>query len=293
MTSNRKQRRASSKKARKSAAERILPPNRFRDQLDELAIVGGFANSVSMAQTGLPTTRAGELGSMVFAKCCAHARSIGAIALHSSMFDHHAIMTLARMIVEATTMLGYLNEPATTEEWALRHTVLRMHDTTTRIGLLRSFNSETSDLRTGLKELQAELEEMTLFKALPTERQQRLLTGQEMYVTGMRSVAVRAVGWDEDQFASVYTYLSAHTHTAPVSFMRMRDHSIDYMNPSQTQFEILAIAMEAAIACVRRSMLWQIDRVPDQIPEYQQELLAEMRGKNAACPFFKPKLKAE
>jgi hypothetical protein len=72
----------------------------------------------------------------------------------------------------------------------------------------------------------------------------------------------------------------------------MRQHSVDYLNPSEAQFAILAIAMEAAIACLRRSMLWQIDRAPEQLAEYQQELLAEMRTKDATCPFFKPEPKA-
>ena len=264
----------------------------FRNQMDELAIVGGFSNHVSMLQTGLPTTHSGELGSMVFAKGCAHVRSIGAIARSYPIFDHHANKTQPRMIVETTTMLAYLSETVTAEVWELRLAVLKIHDTATRIKLLRSFGGETGDLRTGLEELKSEVSEMVDFKSLQIERQKRVLTGEEMYVTGMRAVAIRVVGWNEEQFNAVYNYLSAHTHTAPVSFMRMRDHHIDYLHPSDTQFEILAIAMEAAIACSRRSMLLQIDRQPEQAGSYQQELLAEMRLKDSACPFFKPYPKA-
>lgn len=284
---NRRQRRAAAK-VRLDGGDPIdrLPPSRFRDQMQELAALGGFANHVSMEQTGLPTTTAGSLASMVYAKCCAHARSIGAIAIGSSMFDHHAIMTLARMIVEAWTMLAYLEERISSDEWALRYAILKLHDTCTRIKLLRSVAGGTIDLREGREGLKAELLDMELFAALRADRQTRVLSGEEMYVTGMRSVATGAAGWREEEFMAVYAYLSAHAHSAPVSFMRMKDHGIDYFFPSETQREILVLPMEAAIACLRRAMLSRIDREPHQLDAYHPELLAEAREKDAASPFF-------
>lgn len=106
---NRKQRRANDKRVRKSGDNLRILPARLNGQIAELSVLGGFANHVSVNQTGLPTTKAGSLSSMVFAKCCAHARSIAAVSKQSSMFDHHAIMALARMIMEASTMIAYLH----------------------------------------------------------------------------------------------------------------------------------------------------------------------------------------
>jgi hypothetical protein len=254
--------------------------------VDALAVLGGFANHVSMAQTGLPTTKAGSLASMVYAKCCAHARSIGAISAQSSMFDHHAIMALARMIMEASTMIAYLLDPVGPDEWAFRYTLLRLHDTVNRIKLLRGFGPPADDLRKGRDELQAELRASPVFQHLPEDRQKRLAGGEEMFAIGMRSVATKIMGWDENQFNGVYAYFSAHAHSAPMSFMRMADHGIDYFYPSEAQTGILALPMEVAIACLRRSMLRTIDRHPEQISEYHPELLAEARAEDAACPLF-------
>ena len=247
---NRKQRRASNKTFSKpERAQRSLPAN-FRAQIDALAVLGGFANHVSMSQSGLPTTKSGSLASMVFAKSCAHARSIAAIAVESSMFDHHAIMSLTRMILEAATMTAYLLDPVCEEEWQFRYALLRLHDTVARIKLLRSFSTTSDDLRAGRDALKAELASSPILQSMPDDRRKRLLSGEEMFVMGMRAVATKIMGWDETQFTGVYAYFSAHTHSAPMSFVRMADHGIDYYQPSSAQIDILALSMEVSIACL-------------------------------------------
>lgn len=184
-------------------------------------------------------------------------------------------------------MNAYLLDPVGPEEWAFRYTLLRLHDTATRIKLLGGFNLPAEELRVGREQLKSELAAMSIFQALPEDRRKRLASGEEMFAMGMRAVAVRIMGWNEAQFNGVYAYLSAHTHSAPMSFMRMADHQIDYFSPSEAQTGIVAVSMEVAIACLRRTMLRMIDEVPDQILLYQQELLADARKKDAACPLFK------
>jgi len=224
---------------------------------------------------------------MVFAKCCAHARSIGAIAVQSSMFDHHAIMSLARMILEGSTMLAYLLDAASPDEWSLRYDVLKLHDTTTRIKLLRGFNRPADDLRAGRDELKAMIGANPEFLRLSEDRRKRLLGGEEMFVIGMRSVAIKIMGWEESQLTAVYAYFSAHTHSAPMSFMRTADHKIDYFFPSEKQIAVLTLSMEVAIACLRRSTLRMIAKHPEQISEYHPGILTETRELDASVPFFK------
>lgn len=283
---DRDQRGAFARGMRKAGNDAPAIPVWFRDQLDILAVLGGFANHVSVAQTGLSTTTGGMLASIVFAKCCAHARSIGAISVQSSMFDHHAIMSLARMIMEASTMIAYLIDPVSPDEWAFRYTLLKLHDTVTRIKLLRGFDYPTEDLRVGREQLRAELAVSSAFEHLPVDRQKRLASGEEMFAIGMRSVATKIMGWDEAQFSGVYAYFSAHAHSAPMSFMRMADHKIDYFFPSEAQVGVLALPIQVAIACLRRSMLRMIDQHPEQISNFHPELLAEARDLDNACPFF-------
>lgn len=216
---NRKQRRANDKRGRKSGEDLRVLPARLNSQMDELSVLGGFANDVSNNQRGLPTTIAGSLSSMVFAKCCAHARSIGAISKQSSMFDHHAIMALARMIMEASTMIAYLLDPVEPDEWEFRYILLRLHDTVARIKLVRGFELQADDLKAGRDQIKGELEAHPTFLKLAEDRRKRMAGGEEMFAIGMRSVATRIMGWNERQFNGVYAYFSAHTHSAPMSFM--------------------------------------------------------------------------
>ena len=184
-------------------------------------------------------------------------------------------------------MIAYLLDPVEAEEWAFRHTLLKLHDAVTRIKLLGGFNLPADDLRAGREELKAELAAMPIFKAQSKEHQKGLISGEKMFTLGMRAVAVRIMGWHDAYFNGIYAYLSAHTNSAPMSYMRIVDHQIDYFFPSEMQTDILAVSMEVAIACLRRLMLRMIDQQPDQISLYQQELLAETREEDATCPFFK------
>ena len=283
---NRKQRRASGKGAQATGEQlRILPSN-LSGQIDGLSVLGGFAIHVSANQKGLSTTVAGSLSSMVFAKCCAHARTIGAVAKQSSMFDHHAIMAMARMIMEASTMIAYLLDSVEQEEWDFRYLLLRLHDTAARIKLMRGFESPAEDLRAGRDQLKAELEGHPAFLNHSEERQKRMAGGEEMFAVGMRAVATKMMGWNERQFNGIYAYLSAHAHSAPVSFIRMEHHQIDYYFPSAAQTDILTLVIEVAIACLRRSTLRMIDQQPEQIADYHPQLLIEAREQDAACSFF-------
>ena len=285
MKMNRKQRRAQGKGSRFAVPAVKDLSETFREQLDQLALLGGFANHVSMELTGLPTTPNGALASAVFAKCCAHARSITAVT-HSSMFDHHTIMVLARMIMEASTMIAYLLDPVGPEEQAFRNVLLRLHDTVSRIKLLRAFEQTGDDLRAGRDALRSEIEAHPSFRRLPEDRRKRLDGGEEMFAIGMRAVAIRIMGWNETKFSGIYAYFPAHTHSAPMSFIRMADHQIDYFYPSKAQIDILALSMEVAMACLRRSMLRMIDQHPVRIEAYHPELLAEARDQDESSVFF-------
>jgi hypothetical protein len=226
--------------------------------LSELAKIGGFSNMVSMELAGSPTDRQGELASMVHGKMCAHARSIGAI-VQSPMFDHSGIVALCRMIVEDLTTYAYLKQAVSPEVWHLRDLVLRLHDTVARITLLRAWKDRTDDrdLRTGRIELEAAIEASPIFQQLPDTQKDALRTGTQIFVGGMRRAAKEA-GWAEARFTALYSYLSAHVHGAPMSFMRTREHSVDYYTPSDAQAAIAAIAVAIASACLRRASLRQL-----------------------------------
>ena len=259
----------------------------FAEALDELAVIGGFSNHVSIALVGLPTNRAGELASMVHAKMCAHGRSIGAIC-KSSMFDHSAIISLGRMMMDGMTMYFYLLEKITDDEWALRYLVLRLHDTVARIKLIRASKpkSEYADLTAGRLSLVEEIKQSPCYGLLNTAQQERVVTGEEIFVGGMRHAATRVGGWREETFLALYNYFSAHMHTAPMSYMRMRTHTVDYFAASEAQYASARMAMIVSVACLRRVSLHCLDRQPGAHSQFSTEHLASVRQQDADCNVF-------
>ncbi len=203
------------------------------------------------------------------------------------MFDHHAMMALGRMIAEGSTMIAYLLDPVDEEEENFRHILPELHDTVNRLHLVSALEGEADDLREGRKQLVAQLQAHPRFGTVPECRRERLMTGNEMFVVGMRTVAVKMMGWDERRFSGIYSYLSAHAHSSPVSFMRMEEHEIDYFQPSRKQFELPGSAILVAAECLRRSLLRIVERHPEAIPLLPADELARAREEDADSPLLK------
>jgi hypothetical protein len=258
----------------------------FEDALADLATIGGFSNMVSIELRGSPTDRQGELASMVHGKMCAHARSIGAVA-QSPMFDHSAIVSLSRMIVEGLTMYVYLKQFVPEPVWALRQSVLKLHDTTARITLFRAYRkkSDYQDLRDGRDELIRELKANAAFADLPEDQRTSLRNGSVIFVGGMRRAA-REAGWKEDRFTAMYGYLSAHVHGAPMSYFRTREHGVDYYAPSEAQKAIAATAITIATACLRRASLRQVAEIDWRAHAVFAASVDDFIADDAACDVF-------
>jgi hypothetical protein len=204
------------------------------------------------------------------------------------MFDHSAIMALARMIVETMTMFFYLLEAMTEDEWALRYAVLRLHDTAARIKLMRMSQSKADydDLSQGRAELVKKIRLNPAFARLEPDQQDRLLTGEQIFVGGMRAAATRAAGWRGATFMALYNYFSAHVHAAPMSFLRMRQHGVDYYFPSEAQFGSASLAIEVAKACLRRVSLRYLDTMPSARGEFSAEYLTCLIKEDVECNVF-------
>jgi hypothetical protein len=264
-----------------------VPPI-LKEALAKLAAVGGFALHVSSELTGEPTDQAGELASMLHAKMCAHASSIGALC-QASLFDHSAILNMGRMMMEALTMYAYLMEPTAAEQWNFRYLVLRLHDTQNRINFVR-LNPESGGLGSlidGREELKARIQGHAEFLKLEKERQERILQGSEMFVVGMRKVARLAVGWASENFNSLYSYFSAHSHSSPMSFMRMREHKTDYVSPKEAQYAMARLAIFVATSCLRRVTLRQLESHPQKISAFPASFVEEMKLEDAFEEVFR------
>ncbi len=241
-----------------------------------------FALRVSEQLRGESTSDAGEMASMVHTRMCINAASAEWLC-RGPLFDHSGIMAISRMVMEAMTVYFYLIQGVSPAEWECRRLTLRLHDTTARIKLLRAWKDKSCyrDLIDGRASLVARLQQNSFFLGLSPEQQKKLLSGEQIFVGGMLAAATRAVGWRKDTFLALYNYLSTHTHSAPMSFMRMRRHKIDYADPSGAQFDMARLAISVTQFCLLRVSLHYLDTSPVARASFDPEELAEFEKQDA------------
>jgi hypothetical protein len=186
-----------------------------------------FLSVISSKIVDVPMSVSHSLASAVLGRICVSGASVQALFRgHEDgrlpILDHVSIAVLCRWIVEASIMYWYLMEEISEEEWAFRYQVLRVHDTASRVRLFKTLIKEAADnQRSTLVELRKGLALMPLFKKRSEQQRTKLRSGEALYVNGMRSVVV-SMGFDEEYFDSVYNYLSAYTHSSPLSYFRDR-----------------------------------------------------------------------
>lgn len=257
---------------RMTESQDLLPSS-----LQTFSRVIAFGLWTSGQSTGKATTEAGEFASFIQAKMCVNAASAEHLC-HAKLFDHSGILALCRMVVDAMTLYYYLNESVGPIEWGCRKLILRLHDTVSRIKLVRAHQEkgEYEDLVNGRNELEKQLKENAKFVSLDKKHQQSLLSGEMIYIDGMRKVAVRT-GWDEDVFGSIYNYFSTHTHSLPMSFTRIRQLNVDFVKPSTYQKDVAAFGINVAEFCLLRTSMHYASLEVGLLAAYDTKEIAEFK----------------
>jgi hypothetical protein len=253
-----------------------------------------FALKLSAATRGQPTSEAGEFASIAHLKMMMNAVSAERLFKEAFFFDHSAIMTLCRMIVETMTLYYYLRETVSLDEWECRKATLQLHATSARIKLFRASRPKEAfqDILDGRESLKTSLRANTFFGTLQKEQQDYIISGEQIYVGGMRAAAVRAAGWREEQFMSLYSYFSAHAHSVPMSFVRFRRHQIDYANPSGAQLNMVALALSVAEFCLLRVSMHHLTIDSADMSAFSPSELAEFREEIATSKILQGDLPA-
>jgi len=244
--------------------------------LKDLPKVIDFALRVSMALRGRPTTTAGESASIIHTKMTINAISAERVSTNN-LFDHSAVISICRMVMEAMTLYFYLSEAVDADQWQCRELVLRLHDTSARIKLMRGFKEEQDyeDLLTGKASLRSEIQSNSFFRTLPPKQQKTALAGGQIYIGGMTAAATRAAGWQEKRYLSFYNYFSAHSHSAPMSFMRFGKHNINFSEPSEAQRGAAATVLNVAACCLLRVTMHYLRTAPDAERSFEKSEIKE------------------
>jgi hypothetical protein len=215
--------------------------------------------------------------SWVFLKLCVAGDTLGAISMSipdegnpalDRTLDHWSTAAMARNMIEAAVMFGYLSEDGISEdEWRLRKLVLWNHDATTRYKMFVGWKNEeqAKGFKKHMNDLRARIGQEPLFHRLEEDRRAKINAGSEVYIRGLRG-AVRAMKWDINEFDAIYGYLSSHSHSSPVSFMRLAEHGIDFATPTDQQFGLSALSIEWAEASLDYANTEMLRLFPDGEP---------------------------
>jgi hypothetical protein len=236
-----------------------------------------FSMRVSLELRGTPIIRS-ALPSIVHAKMTVNGASAEEL-LNAPLKDHSAIIGICRMIMEASILFQYLMEDTSSEEWSCRLLCLNLHDTVNRIRLMRGFQTkeEQDELRRGREQLIAELKADAFFKTLPEERAKALLTGEHFYLRGVNN-AVGKSAWDTEKYMALYSYFSAHAHSAPMSFFRFRQHRTNFAEPSEAQQATVVTALSVAEYSLLKATILHFDTTPERHDRLRSQDVDKMRG---------------
>jgi hypothetical protein len=249
---------------------------------DTFEYVIKFAMEVSLLIGGKPTSLPHSYASFMLYRICTVAGSVTEIYRRHereplTTLDYSSIAVLCRTIVDASVMYWYLTETVNDDEWAFRLAVLNVHDAASRVRLFKGLNSEEADnQRANLDALKIKLSTLALFTSRSEEEKAKLLSGQTMYVNGMRSL-LKDMNIGKIYFDGLYNYLSAHVHLTPLSYFRMRQGDIDDVIFARG---FMQLCLYEASRMVVRVALREIE-ISKITAEIDPMLLVEMKGFSA------------
>jgi Family of unknown function (DUF5677) len=176
--------------------------------------------NVSYNLHGTPADTAGEWGSFLLYRLCVNGDTLVSIWKDKKSLDHYAVAVLARSMIEAGIMLLYIMERDLSEdEWKLRRDVLHLHDCISRVRLFKGMEAkeEADKGRAISQDLKRRITSNPLYLTFADEQKERLLSGEVLYLRGLRAAVVSA-GFSKEWFEVVYVTQSAFTHATPYSF---------------------------------------------------------------------------
>ncbi len=250
----------------------------FKSAASSLHKAVDFGLRVSLELNGKPATDQTQLASIVHTKMSVNGASVEHM-LAAPLTDHSVVLCLCRMIMEASVLYQYLIESVDNDEWECRLLCLRLHELTNRMKLMSAFKDaeEKAEYHEGRDNLLRLLRENSFFKTLPSDRAERILTGEHFYLHGVHNAAKKSAGWDSRKYMSLYAYFSSHAHSAPMSFFRFRQHKIRFVDPSDVQLSAMVTAMSVAEYSLLKASLLHLNTTPQCVMKFDSGELLEMQ----------------
>jgi hypothetical protein len=208
------------------------PSKEYRERIAALDNVLRDCIAVSRKCAGIRSpTGAHFYASVLFTCLCTRGLSLAILAPYSpwskkriEQWDYASIAILTRSLLEVRIAFFYLcAEECSSEEWYYRWNLFNLHDCMARMHLFQELPNgadEASRFSTVADELRTRLTSNSLFMGLPSKDRNKLLRGNNAYLSSLEEIASRA-GVDLRTFRWLYRLLSSHVHGLPLSFYRM------------------------------------------------------------------------
>ena len=107
-------------------------------------------------------------------------------------------------------------------------------------------------------------------------RQERILTGQELYLGGLRST-LKLAGLNTSYFDGMYAYLSSQIHISPTSFFET-DARLGFRTPADYQYYFAAYALAHARMMLLRAAIRLAESVPALAAKLEADTLRSMKA---------------
>jgi hypothetical protein len=249
-----------------------------------------FAISVSKAAAGRTENLPRLTASYVFTRACVCADTVRHMLQREIQkdvtLDHYSISVLARNLIEASLMFHYLMEEGVSDdEWSLRCKVFYLHDATLKLRLFKSIGKADSykAFKQEVVETREAIRNSPAFTNLDARNQERILSGQELYVGGLRST-VKLAGMSPKYFDGIYARLSAEVHITPTSFFETNER-LNFTAPADYQYYMAALALAHARRLLMSATIRLAESDPTVTSKIEAKTLQSMKELEKAPPF--------
>jgi hypothetical protein len=229
---------------------------------DRFHLATDFSIRVSVATQGQEAPLGGVLASYVFTRTCIEAETIEHLIKRGLeretpfTLDHFSIAVLSRTIIEAALMNCYLLETVTEQQWNLRRRILDLHDVLVKLRLFKGLRAkdQVTGFRGRAEELRSQISKNEEFKALQSDRREKILSGTELYVGGLRSV-LKEIDFETQYFDAIYNYLSGQVHVSSNTFYHTHRGRLNFTEPAAYQLFVAAFGVAHARMFLLRAAL--------------------------------------
>ncbi|MBY0358292.1 MAG: hypothetical protein K2W82_09855 [Candidatus Obscuribacterales bacterium] len=212
-------------------SDEINTPETYPEAISFLTIQTERAIAISQSIAGHDAGERRFWASLLFTRLCTICVSILFLCPKSKInpigihWDFSAIASLVRNAYELSLTLYYLCfEKVSDDEWIARLRVIQLHDCLSRQRMFRDFDphdKQLAEFEKQANELRDELQKNPFFSGLPDKQQKRFLKGESALMLIQDEILQRMGTKDISFIRGYYRFLSAQTHSLPLSFYRM------------------------------------------------------------------------